>query len=390
MKKIALIMDGWKRWFTFAWPAGILQRIRQTGEEVSLYIFNSSGGWSCDEEYNTGEYNIYRLPDLREFDGIILDLNNIGYPEVWEDVIRRAKESGVPVISIANEIEDFYYVGINNEKAMRMMIEHLYEKHGCKKYWFVMGPEDNYENVKRIAALRAYMDEKQLTYSESDFYCESFEYQCGVNGFEKLLETHDKGRLPQAIICGNDNIAVGVCEAATAHGYQVPEDFCVTGFDNFDKAAYYEPRISTISHIRENVGIACVDLFLHIWKGEKPDRFYYTDKIIIEDSDYTERSTEYTYKITLTDEELEKPLSTVSGENNNKTIDLTFSAIDFIPGDANCDGKLTAMDAAFIAKMLAEQKGNELPSHADFKQRRKNYSLRRCVNCKISCRTKYE
>ena len=50
MKKIALIMDGWKRWFTFAWPAGILQRIRQTGEEVSLYIFNSSGGWSCDEE----------------------------------------------------------------------------------------------------------------------------------------------------------------------------------------------------------------------------------------------------------------------------------------------------------------------------------------------------
>ena len=81
MKKIALIMDGWKRWFTFAWPAGILQRIRQTGEEVSLYIFNSSGGWSCDEEYNTGEYNIYRLPDLRECDGIILDLNNIGYPE---------------------------------------------------------------------------------------------------------------------------------------------------------------------------------------------------------------------------------------------------------------------------------------------------------------------
>ena len=277
MKKIALIMDGWKRFFTYAWPAGVLERIRETNEDVNLYIFNSSGDWSRDEDYNIGEYNIYRLPDLNDFDGIIVDLNNIRYPKVREYVISSAKATGKPVISIANEIEDFYYVGINNEKAMRMMIEHLYEKHGCKKYWFVMGPEDNYENVKRIAALRAYMDEKQLTYSESDFYCESFEYQCGVNGFEKLLETHDKGRLPQAIICGNDNIAVGVCEAATAHGYQVPKDFCVTGFDNFDKAAYYEPRISTISHIRENVGIACVDLFLHIWKGEKPDRFYYTD-----------------------------------------------------------------------------------------------------------------
>ena len=43
MKKIALIMDGWKRFFTYAWPAGMLERIRETNEDVNLYIFNSSG-----------------------------------------------------------------------------------------------------------------------------------------------------------------------------------------------------------------------------------------------------------------------------------------------------------------------------------------------------------
>lgn len=41
-----------------------------------------------------------------------------------------------------------------------------------------------------------------------------------------------------------------------------------------------------------------------------------------------------------------------------------FSA--FIYGDANSDGKLTAADAAFIAKNLAEQKGHTLPAYADF------------------------
>lgn len=41
-----------------------------------------------------------------------------------------------------------------------------------------------------------------------------------------------------------------------------------------------------------------------------------------------------------------------------------FSA--FIYGDANSDGKLTAGDAAFIAKNLAEQKGYTLPAYADF------------------------
>ncbi len=63
MKKIALIMDGWKRFFTYAWPAGILQRIKETGEDVNLYIFNSSGDWSLDDDYNIGEYNIYFLPN---------------------------------------------------------------------------------------------------------------------------------------------------------------------------------------------------------------------------------------------------------------------------------------------------------------------------------------
>ena len=94
MKKIALIMDGWKRFFTYAWSAGVLERIRETNEDVNLYIFNSSGDWSRDEDYNIGEYNIYRLPDLNDFDGIIVDLNNIRYPKVHRQLFRHAGNSG--------------------------------------------------------------------------------------------------------------------------------------------------------------------------------------------------------------------------------------------------------------------------------------------------------
>ena len=154
MKKIALIMDGWKRFFTYAWPAGVLERIRETNEDVNLYIFNSSGDWSRDEDYNIGEYNIYRLPDLNDFDGIIVDLNNIRYSKVREYVISSAKATGKPVISIANEIADFYYVGIDNYSAMQEIAAHLYEVHNCRRFWYVMGPDDNYESNRRVAALR--------------------------------------------------------------------------------------------------------------------------------------------------------------------------------------------------------------------------------------------
>ncbi len=275
MKRIALLMDGWKRFFTYAWPAGILQRLRETGEEANLYIFHSSGEWSCDRDYNKGEYNIYRLPDLSEFDGIVLDINNIQCSGVRDDVIKAAKQTGRPVIAIASEIEDFYYVGIHNDKAIREMIAHMHEKHGCQKFWFIMGPEDHYENRVRVQALKDYMTEHQISFEEDHFYFESFEYQCGCHGFEQMC-IRWKHQIPDCVICANDNIAVGVCEAAARHGWKVPDDFCVSGFDNFDKASFYSPNITTVGHIREEVGYQCADILIRLWNGQQVPRFNYT------------------------------------------------------------------------------------------------------------------
>ena len=41
--------------------------------------------------------------------------------------------------------------------------------------------------------------------------------------------------------------------------------FCVTGFDNFDKASYYRPRITTVSYEREVIAEAAMDLLVQIW-----------------------------------------------------------------------------------------------------------------------------
>lgn len=268
-------MDGWKRYLTFAWPAGILNRIQKTNEDINLYIFNSSGGWSGDKDYDAGEYNIYNLPDLTKFDGIIVDLNNISDERIAQKVAERVKSSGVPAISIGNKIDGFYYAGIDNQKIMQEMIEHLYEVHGCRNFWFVMGAEENYEDSCRTEALRDYLQGKGIFCGKDAFYHESFEYECGVHGFEKLYTKHK--RLPDAVICSSDNIAVGVCEAAQKAGFKIPNDFLVTGFDDFDKAFYYKPKLTTVRHIREDVGELCVDIFLKLWKGENLPQCHYTE-----------------------------------------------------------------------------------------------------------------
>lgn len=274
MRKIALIMDEWRRCFTYAWPSGILQRIHECKEVVNLYIFSSSGNWSWDKEYNIGEYNIYRLPDFKDFDGIILDLNNVVMDDIRREVIERAKASKVPVISIGCEMEDFYYTGIDNYSAMYQIIEHMHKLHDCQSYWFIMGPEENYESAKRKSALIDYMKEHEIPFSEKDFYHGNFEYSCGLEGFEALYTSHEG--LPDAVICANDNIAVGVGEASLKRGLRIPEDIRVTGFDNFDKACIYRPNITTVGHTREEVGESCADLFFKLWAGEKVDRHYFT------------------------------------------------------------------------------------------------------------------
>ena len=47
---------------------------------------------------------------------------------IREYVISSAKATGKPVISIANEIADFYYVGIDNYSAMQEMLTLIKKK----------------------------------------------------------------------------------------------------------------------------------------------------------------------------------------------------------------------------------------------------------------------
>lgn len=45
MKKVALISDGWKRNIIYAWADGIMIKINEYAEEVTLHHYNCYGNW---------------------------------------------------------------------------------------------------------------------------------------------------------------------------------------------------------------------------------------------------------------------------------------------------------------------------------------------------------
>ena len=278
MKKIALITDGWKRYVTYAWVQGYRRYASQYHLDTDLYVFQSFGNFNTDEGYNSGEYNITRLPDLRTFDGIILDLSNVSDASLKESFLARVRESGVPAISLLEDLPGLYYSGLDNLTDFSILVEHLITEHGCRKLNYVGGSPRNQENQNRLLAYRKTLEKHGILFEPERVIERSFEIKTGIRAF---TEFQQKDLLPEAFVCANDNIAVGVCLTAREAGFSIPEDFLVTGFDNEDKASYCNPRITTADFSKTEIMYHAMELLVDIWNGQTDRRCTYTQAVHI-------------------------------------------------------------------------------------------------------------
>ena len=278
MKKVALISDGWKRLITYAWVDGIMKFIRESEEEIALYQYNCHGNWSKDEYHNTGEYNIYNLPKLEEFDGIIMDCINIVDKVQFQKVVDMLKASKVPVISIASDVEGFYYAGIDNKKTIAQVMSHLIEVHHCRRFIFAGGTKENYENSLRVQSYWESLERYGFSKEENPVWYGDYDFSTGERYFKAFHKEVRQGmvNLPDVFVCANDNIAAGLIHQAQQLGYSVPQDFRVTGFDNLDKAIYFNPQITTVGLVREVIGYECMGMMADIWQGKKVPRNHFT------------------------------------------------------------------------------------------------------------------
>lgn len=75
-------------------------------------------------------------------------------------------------------------------------------------------------------------------------------YKPGYVGMKRLIE---RGRLPEALMCQVDNIALGAMRACGEAGIRVPEDLALTGFGDYgDSSSGYIP-LTTVSNDLEQI-----------------------------------------------------------------------------------------------------------------------------------------
>lgn len=224
-KKIAVFLSGLDEEYQNQITQGIHEFA--AAHNIDVLHFIAFGGILNNGSYDTGEYNIFRLPNLQELDGVILLTNTIDSPETVREIISQVRASGVPAVSVDADYQDFFSICVDNHSAMAQIVRHFTNEHGLRRINYVSGPDDNPDSIARLAAYKQVLEEHNIPIEEARIYHGTFQRRDGRTAVDVFLRSDLP--MPEAIVCANDTMAVSVIGALNARGIRVPGDIMVSG-----------------------------------------------------------------------------------------------------------------------------------------------------------------
>lgn len=154
--------------------------------------------------------------------------------DVLAQVARR-----IPVVVLAGDGSGFDHVGVANEAGMRALTDHVRERHAPRSVLYVDGPAGSQDAADRRRGLAL----------DADVLPGDFTRESGRRIAASL------GALPAAIVCANDEMALGVLDEL---GDRVPGECLVTGFDGIAAGRHSRPTLTTVHQPMGELGRAAI------------------------------------------------------------------------------------------------------------------------------------
>jgi LacI family transcriptional regulator len=240
-----------------AYFAGILAGAAEALTERDLPIALSPTGGEHDREVSV----IDRLHGLT--DGALIIL-----PEESGEELERLQDNGYrfvvidPLMPLAERIPS---VSAAHASGADQAMQHLLEL-GHRRIAYIAGPrgwvatEDRRRGYHAALAAAGILPDPALTVETTP------EISHGQDAAGQLLNLPDP---PTAILCFNDNNAIGAIQAARARGLRVPEDLSVVGFDDVESATVVTPKLTTVRQPLAEMGRTGVSLLMRLLDGER-------------------------------------------------------------------------------------------------------------------------
>lgn len=234
--------------------------------EVEFYaaFFYGFSKVTVEENVNLALYNVLN-PDRQldpmlsglshEFyDGIVLyapEMTQKGYKELMHTI-----PHDYPIVSIS-VIENpvISTISFDSYGGGYLAGEH-FEKRNYHKLGIIKGPFNKAESRYRYNGYKDFIAQSSVCSLVWEIDGE-FRFEDGVEAFKEFEQLDDK---PQAVFACNDMMAKGFAEAAKYHGYRIPEDIAILGYDDLPMCENSYPSLSSVHTDFEQLGRATLEV----------------------------------------------------------------------------------------------------------------------------------
>ncbi len=201
-------------------------------------------------------------------DGVILLV-----PNKEKYYINILKSQKVPFVVVDNQTinEDITSILADNVTGGYIAVKHLLDL-GHTQIGFIGAAPYGLTTLERqMGAIKALTEcSLQPTAVEYGDYDQ-------LTGYHTIIKWHSENTLPSAVFAFDDNIAIGVVNAAKDLGLKVPQDLSVIGYDDSPLANHFTPRITSVRQPAEEMAQKAVNQLLSIIHNQ--NKSYYSTKL---------------------------------------------------------------------------------------------------------------
>ena len=159
------------------------------------------------------------------------------------------------------------WVGVDDDAALRLLLEHLAER-GVRTAAFVSSELTSSSTELRVAGFQEHSARLGIGLTPGGMLLGEYSIEWGREAMQRLIAGPS---LPDAVVCADDLIALGVLQTCAAGGVRVPDDLLVTGFDDIPFAALSDPPLTTVRQPQVEIAAEAVRLLADAERaGERP------------------------------------------------------------------------------------------------------------------------
>ncbi len=221
-----------------------------------LIILTHFVNYANSSDYIAGEENIYSLIAKMRIDGAVMAFSSFYNTALAEQIEQMLHEKSIPVVALDYKSRLFPSCLQNDRKNFCTLTEHFIAVHGFTDIFCLAGPKDDIHSEQRIQGYSDAMQRHGIPVQPENIFYGDFWLAYAKDLAENIVAGNI--RKPQAIVCGNDYMALQLSLTLLNHGIRVPEDIAIGGYDGNPDTDTFQPMLTTFSSTYLENGVDAV------------------------------------------------------------------------------------------------------------------------------------